>query len=101
VRELVPQRAELDGEIVAVRAERDRAALLPLPPTGYLVVERTTRVVARDRLHTRESVADLKPRPPEHDNAPADGVAAHALLGPEPQCHDFRHPGRSATWHIP
>jgi hypothetical protein len=36
------------GEVVAVRAERDRAALLPLPATAYLVVERTTRVVARD-----------------------------------------------------
>ena len=33
------------GEIVAVRAERDHAALLP--PTSYLVVDRTTRVVAR------------------------------------------------------
>jgi hypothetical protein len=38
------------GEIVAVRGERDRAALLPLPPSEYLVVERTTRVVARDGL---------------------------------------------------
>jgi transposase len=38
------------GEVVAVRAERDRAALGPVPPTPYLVVERTTRVVARDGL---------------------------------------------------
>jgi transposase len=36
------------GEVVAVRARRDHAALLALPPTGYLVVERTSRVVARD-----------------------------------------------------
>jgi len=36
------------GEIVAVRAERDRAALGPVPPAGYLVVERTSRIVARD-----------------------------------------------------
>jgi hypothetical protein len=42
------------GEVVAVRAERDRAALLPLPPTPYLVVERTTRVVARDGLFSFE-----------------------------------------------
>jgi hypothetical protein len=42
------------GEIVAVRAERDRAALLPLPPTAYLVVERTTRVVARDGFFSFE-----------------------------------------------
>jgi transposase len=38
------------GEVVAVRAERDRAALGLLPPAPYLVVERTTRVVARDGL---------------------------------------------------
>jgi transposase len=38
------------GELVAVRAERDRCALGPLPATPYLVVERTTRVVARDGL---------------------------------------------------
>jgi len=42
------------GEVVAVRAERDRAALGPLPPTPYLVVERTTRVVARDGLFSFE-----------------------------------------------
>jgi transposase len=36
------------GEIVAVRAERDSAALLSLPSAPYLVVERTTRVIARD-----------------------------------------------------
>lgn len=42
------------GEIVAVRAERDRAALLPLPSTAYLVVDRTTRVVARDGFFSFE-----------------------------------------------
>ena len=53
------------GEIVAVRAERDRAALLPLPPGDYLVVERTTRVVARDGFFSfegrRYQVPDAKP----------------------------------------
>jgi hypothetical protein len=48
-----------------VRAERDRAALLPLPPTPYLVVERTTRVVARDGLFSfegrRYAVPDARP----------------------------------------
>jgi len=42
------------GEIVAVRGARDRAALLPLPATEYLVVERTTRVVARDGFFSFE-----------------------------------------------
>jgi hypothetical protein len=42
------------GEVVAVRAERDRAALLPLPAAPYLVVERTTRTVARDGFFSFE-----------------------------------------------
>jgi len=42
------------GEVVAARAERDRAALLGLPPAPYLVVERTTRTVARDGFFSFE-----------------------------------------------
>ena len=42
------------GEIVAERAHRDHAALGPLPATDYLVVERTTRVVARDGFFSFE-----------------------------------------------
>ena len=42
------------GEIVAVRGERDRAALLGLPASDYLVVERTSRVVARDGFFSFE-----------------------------------------------
>jgi len=42
------------GEVVAVRAQRDRAALLALPATPYLVVERTIRVVARDGFFSFE-----------------------------------------------
>jgi transposase len=38
------------GEVVAARAERDRAALLAVPPIPYLVVSRTQRKVARDGL---------------------------------------------------
>ena len=53
------------GEIVAERALRDRAALGPLPATDYLVVERTTRVVARDGRFSfegrRYAVPDAKP----------------------------------------
>ncbi len=36
------------GEVVAVRAERDRAALLGPRAEPYLVVSRTTRAIARD-----------------------------------------------------
>jgi transposase len=53
------------GERVHVRAERDRAALGPVPPVPYLVVERTTRVVARDGLFSfegrRYAVPDARP----------------------------------------
>jgi transposase len=42
------------GELVAVRAERDRAALMGLPATPYLVVERTSRRVARDGMFSFE-----------------------------------------------
>lgn len=42
------------GEIVAERARRDHAALLPLPATDYLVVEQTKRVVARDGFFSFE-----------------------------------------------
>lgn len=42
------------GEVVAVRAERDRAALTPLPERPYLVVSRASRVVARDGFFSFE-----------------------------------------------
>ena len=38
------------GEVIAVRAERDRAMLSPLPATTYDVVERHLRRVAKDCL---------------------------------------------------
>ena len=64
------------GEIVAVRAERDHAALGVLPPAPYLVVERTTRVVARDGLLSfegrRYAVPDARP-----------GERVELALGPE------------------
>jgi hypothetical protein len=53
------------GEVLAVRAGRDRDALGPLPAVPYLVVERTTRIVARDGLFSfegrRYAVPDAKP----------------------------------------
>jgi hypothetical protein len=38
------------GEVIAVRAERDRAALGPLPTQPYMVCERHTRRVGKDAL---------------------------------------------------
>ncbi|MGZ6854818.1 MAG: IS21 family transposase [Mycobacteriaceae bacterium] len=64
------------GEIVAERAQRDRAALLALPPTAYLVLERTTRVVARDGFFSFEGRRYHVP-----DAKPAERV--ELVLGPE------------------
>jgi hypothetical protein len=64
------------GEIVAVRAERDRAALLALPPAAYLVVERTTRVIARDGFFSFEGRRYQVP-----DATPGERV--ELVLGPE------------------
>jgi transposase len=38
------------GEVIGVRAKRDRAALLPLPRSGYQVVDRHLRKVGKDCL---------------------------------------------------
>ena len=38
------------GEVIAVRAERDRAALAPLPESDYVVSERHLRRVGKDCL---------------------------------------------------
>lgn len=54
------------GEVVAVRAQRDRAALLECPSAPYVVVERTTRIVGRDGFFDfqgrRYAVPDAKPK---------------------------------------
>ena len=49
------------GEIVAERAQRDRAALLVLPARPYLVAQRTTRKIARDGLFSFEGRRYLVP----------------------------------------
>jgi len=43
------------GEVIAVRAECDRAALLPLPERPYTVCERHLRVVGKDALVSFEA----------------------------------------------
>jgi len=43
------------GEVIAVRAEADRAALLPLPERPYVVCERHLRVVGKDALVSFEA----------------------------------------------
>jgi transposase len=43
------------GEVIAVRAERDRAALGPLPARPYLVTDRHLRTVGKDALVSFEA----------------------------------------------
>jgi transposase len=43
------------GEVIAVRAERDRAALRPLPERPYVVCDRHTRRVGKDALISFEA----------------------------------------------
>ena len=43
------------GQVIAVRAEADRAALLPLPPAEYRVTDRFLRRVGKDCLVSFES----------------------------------------------
>lgn len=50
------------GEVVAERAQRDRAALLPVPARPYLVVARTLRRVARDGFISFEGRRYLVPK---------------------------------------
>jgi hypothetical protein len=83
------------GEIVAVRAQRDRAALLPLAPTQYLVVERTTRVVARDGFFSFEGRR-------YHVPAAKPGERVELVLGARrsrstPHSTPGRSPGTSAA----
>jgi transposase len=53
------------GEVVALRAKRDRDALAALPGAPYLVIDPSTRIVARDGLFSfqgrRYAVPDARP----------------------------------------
>jgi DNA replication protein DnaC len=49
------------GEVIAVRAERDRAALSPPPERPYVVCERHTRRVAKDCLVSFEASCSSAP----------------------------------------
>ena len=51
------------GQVIAVRAEADRAALLPLPDRPYLVTEKHLRRVGKDALVSFEASLLLRPRP--------------------------------------
>jgi transposase len=67
------------GEVIAVRAEADRAALLPLPERPYLVAEKHLRRVGKDCLVAFEaSVYSV----PARQVRPGQRVQLH--IGPDP-----------------
>src|SRR5215213_7847862 len=75
------------GQVIAVRAEADRAALLPLPDRPYLVTEKHLRRVGKDALVSFEasyySVPARQIRPGQQVQLQVDGdtVSLHALPG--------------------
>jgi hypothetical protein len=86
------------GEVVAARAERDRAALLALAPTPYLVVERTTRVVARDGLFSfegrRYAVPDARPSERVELVLGAEQIEVYTVDGRRLARHERGRPAR-------
>ena len=75
------------GQVIAVRAEADRAALLPLPDRPYLVTEKHLRRVGKDALVSFEasfySVPARQIRPGQRVQLQVDGevVTIRALPG--------------------
>lgn len=88
------------GEVIAARAERDRAALLPLPPAPYVVSDRHLRVVGKDALVSFEASCYsvpwtmVRPRQRVELRVRSSEVAIYTL-GPDPR-HLATHP-RSAS----
>lgn len=81
------------GEVVALRTERDRAALGPLPAIPYLVLARTQRKVARDGLISfegrRYTVTGATPGETVELRLGAAEVEVYSILTGERLC---RHP---------
>lgn len=75
------------GEVISVRADRDRAALAPLPELPYLVTDRHLRRVGKDCLVSFEaslySVPARRVRAGQHVEVRAspDTITLHALSG--------------------
>lgn len=78
------------GQVIAVRAEADRAALLPLPPAEYRVTDRFLRRVGKDCLISFESsrysipATEVTAGMTVELRVGPDTVAIHAI-GPDPR----------------
>lgn len=73
------------GEVIASRAEADRAALLPLPDEPFVVPEQHLRTVGKDCLVSFEAslyfvpAAQVRPRQRVQLRVTGESVAIHAL----------------------
>ena len=85
------------GEVIAVRAEADRAALRPLPEQPYLVAERHLRRVGKDCLVSLRGQPLLRARPPGPGRAagPAAGPPRPGQRRPDP--HPRARPSTAAA----
>lgn len=98
------------GEVIAVRAERDRAALRPLPQLPYLVTDRYLRRVGKDSLISFDaSLYSLPARRVRAGQqvevrAGADLISIHALTAAAPGVSTLlaAHPRASArgSWVV-
>ncbi|MDP9821623.1 IS21 family transposase [Nocardioides massiliensis] len=99
------------GQVIAVRAETDRAALMPLPPQPYLVTDKHLRRVGKDALVSFEasyySVPARRVRPGQRvqlqvDGPPGEGIVTIRALGTEGGGWLATHPraGERGTWMV-
>lgn len=92
------------GEAVFERAERDRAALLPLPPESYLVVQRTQRTIARDGFFSfegrRYAVLGAKPSECVELVLGAEEVEVYSLGSGERLGERLAHYGRGRVERV-
>lgn len=98
--EWLPQRRSrvhrTHGEVISVRAEGDRAALLPLPGHPYVVADRHIRTVGKDALvsfgASLYSVPWRKVRPRQRVELRVDPDEVRIFTLPPDPCHLATHP---------
>jgi transposase len=94
------------GEVIAVRAERDRAALLAVPASPYVVCERHIRTVGKDALvHFDASVYSVpwrlvRPRQKVELRVTRDTVAVWTLGGDAAQLAVHDRAARKGSWVV-
>jgi transposase len=94
------------GEVIAVRGDRDRAALLAAPPTPYVVSERHIRTVGKDALvHFDASVYSVpwrlvRPRQKVELRVTRDSVAVWTLGADAQRLAVHDRAARKGSWVV-